>query len=134
MTTASTRSPRRRTVVALFAVLAVLCGFVVRLVDIQVVNAQVHIEESMEYALGSSRTLYGTRGQIVDADGDTLAGSILLYDGVLDGMPFRSVAKSFQAKTWRRLCEAWNWLETGDRSRIEALLPKRHGLGQYLSG
>jgi cell division protein FtsI (penicillin-binding protein 3) len=84
MTTRSTRSPRRRTVVALAVVLAVLAGFIVRLVDIQVVNADDHIADSMEVALGATRTLYGTRGEIVDESGQTLAGSILLYDGVLD--------------------------------------------------
>lgn len=84
MTTRSTRSPRRRTVVALAVVLAVLAGFIVRLVDIQVVNADDHIADSMQVALGASRTLYGTRGEIVDETGQTLAGSILLYDGVLD--------------------------------------------------
>ncbi|GAA1468083.1 peptidoglycan D,D-transpeptidase FtsI family protein [Microbacterium thalassium] len=80
----SARSPRRRTVVALAVVLAVLAGFIVRLVDIQVVNADDHIADSVANALGSSRTLYGTRGSIVDEEGETLAGSILLYDGVLD--------------------------------------------------
>jgi cell division protein FtsI (penicillin-binding protein 3) len=84
MTTRSTRSPRRRTVVALAVVLAVLAGFIVRLVDIQIVNADDHISDSMQVALGASRTLYGTRGEIVDESGQTLAGSILLYDGVLD--------------------------------------------------
>lgn len=84
MTTRSTRSPRRRTVVALAVVLAVLSGFIVRLVDIQIVNADDHIADSMQVALGASRTLYGTRGEIVDETGQTLAGSILLYDGVLD--------------------------------------------------
>ena len=84
MTTRSTRSPRRRTVVALAVVLAVLAGFIVRLVDIQIVNADDHIADSMQVALGASRTLYGTRGEIVDETGQTLAGSILLYDGVLD--------------------------------------------------
>lgn len=54
-----------------------------------------------------------------------------LHDGTLDGMPFRSVAKSFQAKTWRGLCEAWQGLQPVDRGRVEALLPRNHGLGQY---
>ncbi len=54
-----------------------------------------------------------------------------LYDGELDGMPFRAVAKSFQAKTWRRLCEAWQALGETDRARVETLLPQNHGLGQY---
>lgn len=84
MTTRSTRSPRRRTVIALAVVLAVLAGFIVRLVDIQIVNADDHVADSMQVALGASRTLYGTRGEIVDETGQTLAGSILLYDGVLD--------------------------------------------------
>jgi cell division protein FtsI (penicillin-binding protein 3) len=84
MTTRSTRSPRRRTVIALAVVLAVLAAFIVRLVDIQVVNADTHIADSMKVALGATRTLYGTRGEIVDETGQTLAGSILLYDGVLD--------------------------------------------------
>jgi cell division protein FtsI (penicillin-binding protein 3) len=84
MTTKSTRSPRRRTVVALAIVLAVLAGFIVRLVDIQVVSAREHIQDSIENALGSSRPLYGTRGSIVDEAGQTLAGSILLYDAQLD--------------------------------------------------
>lgn len=84
MTTRATRSPRRRTVVALAVVLAVLAAFVVRLIDIQVVNAKEHIADSMANALGASRTLYGTRGSIVDENGQTLAGSILLYDCQLD--------------------------------------------------
>lgn len=84
MTTRSTRSPRRRTVVALAVVLAVFAGFIVRLVDIQVVNAREHISDSLAYSFGAARTLYGTRGDIVDQSGQTLAGSILLYDAQLD--------------------------------------------------
>ena len=55
-----------------------------------------------------------------------------LYDGHLDGMPFRTVAKSFQAKTWRRLCKAWKALSPAEQARVEAFLPANHGLGQYL--
>lgn len=84
MSTRATRSPRRRTVVALGVVLAILIAFVVRLVDIQVVNADDHVADSVRMSLGASRTLYGTRGPIVDETGDVLAGSILLYDGQLD--------------------------------------------------
>ncbi|WP_203579227.1 peptidoglycan D,D-transpeptidase FtsI family protein [Microbacterium hibisci] len=80
MTTRSTRSPRRRTVVALAVVLAVLAGFIVRLVDIQVVNADDHIKDSLDVAFAGQQTLYGTRGAIVDENGQTLAGSILRYD------------------------------------------------------
>ena len=46
MTTRATRSPRRRTVVALAIVLAVLSAFVVRLVDIQGVSAREHVDDS----------------------------------------------------------------------------------------
>lgn len=84
MTTRSTRSPRRRTVVALAVVLAVLGGFVARLVDIQVVNAGEHISDSLALGFAAERKLYGTRGSIVDEAGATLAGSILLYDAQLD--------------------------------------------------
>ncbi|WP_439594192.1 peptidoglycan D,D-transpeptidase FtsI family protein [Microbacterium sp.] len=80
MTTRATRSPRRRTVVALAVVLAVLGAFFVRLVDIQVVNADEHVADSLDKALAGSQTLYGARGAIVDDTGQTLAGSILLYD------------------------------------------------------
>lgn len=81
MTTRSTRSPRRRTVVALGVVLAILAAFVVRLVDIQVVNADQHIKDSIAMGMGDSVTLKGTRGTITDADGTVLAKSTLLYDG-----------------------------------------------------
>ncbi|MFF2633759.1 peptidoglycan D,D-transpeptidase FtsI family protein [Microbacterium sp. NPDC058021] len=84
MTTRASRSPRRRTVAALAVVLAVLCGFIIRLVDIQVVNAEGHIADSQELAFGAKTDLYGTRGEIVDADGEALATSILMYDGKLD--------------------------------------------------
>ena len=80
MTTRSTRSPRRRTVVALAVVLAVLAGFTVRLVDIQVVNADEHVSDSLERAFQGSQVLHGTRGQIIDSTGQTLASSVLLYD------------------------------------------------------
>lgn len=54
-----------------------------------------------------------------------------LYDGSLDGMPFRTVAKSFQAKTWRRLCDMWHQMDPQDRARVEAILPSQHGLDSY---
>ncbi len=83
MTTRSTRSPRRRTVIALGVVLAVLAGFMVRLVDIQVVNAAANMAQAQSYSLGATRALYGTRGSIVDETGQPLAGSILQYDAQL---------------------------------------------------
>ncbi len=84
MTTVTSRSPRRRTVVALAVVLVVLVAFVVRLVDIQVVNAREHVDDSLAMGLESSRTLYGSRGAIVDANGTPLAASINRYDVQID--------------------------------------------------
>jgi len=65
-------------------VLAVLAGFVVRLVDIQVVNADEHVKDSLNVAFAGKEELYGTRGSIVDTNGQVLAGSILQYDCQLD--------------------------------------------------
>ncbi|MCT9819897.1 penicillin-binding protein 2 [Microbacterium sp. W1N] len=84
MTTRATRSPRRRTVVALAVVLAVFGAFVVRLVDIQVVNASDHIAESQHFATGTTVPLRGVRGEIVDEDGTVLASSTVLYDVEID--------------------------------------------------
>ena len=63
MTTRSTRSQRRRTVVALGVVLAILGGFIVRLVDIQVVSAGEHIEDSLATALGAPGRSTGRAGR-----------------------------------------------------------------------
>jgi cell division protein FtsI (penicillin-binding protein 3) len=84
MTTRATRSPRRRTVIALAVVLAVISVFVVRLVDIQVVNANEHIRVSQELASGTEVRLTGTRGDIVDGNGRVLATSTLVYDVSID--------------------------------------------------
>ncbi len=84
MTTRATRSPRRRTVIALAIVLIVLGAFVVRLVDIQVVNANDHVRTASKLATGASMTLYGARGPIVDTNGRILADSSMLYDVQID--------------------------------------------------
>ncbi len=108
MTTRSTRSPRRRTVVALAVVLVVLVTFVVRLVDIQVVNAREHVADSLSLGLAGQRVLYGTRGAIVDENGATLAGSILKYDAQLDPSNVNSITRTDAAGekstvTWPQL-------------------------------
>ncbi len=108
MTTRSTRTPRRRTVVALAVVLSVLAGFIVRLVDIQVVNADEHVSDSMDWAFAGTQELYGTRGAIVDENGQTLAGSILLYDCQLDPLLIRQTDESIiagksDARLWQEV-------------------------------
>lgn len=97
MTTRSTRSQRRRTVVALAVVLAVLAGFILRLVDIQVVNAEEHISDSQR-AFAASSTLYGARGSIVDDQGNTLAGSVIEYDCQLDPLLITQIDADIAAK------------------------------------
>jgi glutathione S-transferase len=44
-----------------------------------------------------------------------------LYEGELDGRPFRSVAKSFQVRVWRSLLDAWKALPEPGRRRLGAL-------------
>ena len=41
-----------------------------------------------------------------------------LYDGVLQGHAFRSVAKSFQVVVWRDLCAAWHTLSAADQQSL----------------
>ena len=85
-TTPVSRSPRRRTLVALSIVLIVLVAFVIRLVDIQVVSAREHVDESLSMGLQNSRIEYGSRGSIVDENGVTLASSVHRYDVQVDPM------------------------------------------------
>ncbi|WP_296195078.1 penicillin-binding protein 2 [uncultured Microbacterium sp.] len=79
MTTRATRTPRRRTVVALAVVLVVLVTFVVRLVDIQVVNARALEADAISKGMQMSITLNGSRGEIVDENGVVLAGNVKRY-------------------------------------------------------
>jgi glutathione S-transferase len=46
-----------------------------------------------------------------------------LYDGVLLGRPFRTVAKSFQVRVWRDVRAAWTALDAEARARVRKLLP-----------
>lgn len=51
-----------------------------------------------------------------------------LYDGVIDGLTYRSVAKSFQARVWNDCLARWDGLPSEARDRVEALLPLWHGI------
>jgi glutathione S-transferase len=46
-----------------------------------------------------------------------------LYDGEMLGSPFRSVAKSFQVRTWNDLRSRWQALADGDRTEVSRWLP-----------
>ena len=46
-----------------------------------------------------------------------------LYEGSLMGLPFRSVAKSFQVSSWRELCEQWQALADSARDQINTEFP-----------
>src|SRR5690606_5438718 len=93
MTTRATRGPRRRTVVALAVVLAVLTGFVIRLVDIQVVSAGEYTTAA-DRVMTNTTTLTGVRGDIVDADGSVLASSRTVYDYQLSPLVIRELEEN----------------------------------------
>ena len=70
---------RRRTVVTVVVLFAVIAVFVVKLVDIQVVRADTLSADSLGNR-SVENEVYGTRGDILDADGTVLAGSVMRYD------------------------------------------------------
>ncbi|CAN5250200.1 penicillin-binding protein 2 [soil metagenome] len=74
-----TRRSRARISLAVVGVFLVIALFVVRLVDIQIVQADELNAESQDKR---ARTLvtFGTRGDIVDSSGAVLADSVLRYD------------------------------------------------------
>ncbi|KJL17494.1 penicillin-binding protein 2 [Microbacterium azadirachtae] len=80
----ASRTSRRRTVLALAVILAVMCGFLVRLVDVQVLSASANVKQSVDWSLGSTREIDGARGKIVDSNGTVLAESQLVYDIDMD--------------------------------------------------
>ncbi|HVT36551.1 MAG TPA: glutathione S-transferase C-terminal domain-containing protein [Nevskiaceae bacterium] len=51
-----------------------------------------------------------------------------LYDGVIDGFPFRHVAKTFQARVWRDCLTHRSRLSSAARAQVDALLPANHGI------
>ncbi len=84
MTTRATRTPRRRTSVALLVIFGILLAFTVRLVDIQVVKADEYTDVFRAVRLAQGEVLYGTRGEIVDKDGTVLASTTVEYEMMLD--------------------------------------------------
>jgi cell division protein FtsI (penicillin-binding protein 3) len=69
----------RRIGVAIVAVFALLAVFIVRLVDIQVVQAE-SLTKAAQARQEFQSTVYGTRGEIVDTNGVVLAASVDRFD------------------------------------------------------
>ena len=46
-----------------------------------------------------------------------------LFNGELDGQPFRSVVKTFQVKTWRNLKQLWQGLDRDSQSQLVEHFP-----------
>ncbi|MGX5695365.1 peptidoglycan D,D-transpeptidase FtsI family protein [Agromyces soli] len=75
----TSRYPMRRVVVAGALLVAFVAVFVVKLVEIQVVRADEYNAEA-EQVRSVENTVYGARGDIVDANGTVLAGSVMRYE------------------------------------------------------
>lgn len=73
------RKTKRRTALAIVVIFAVISVFVVRLVDIQVVSAAEYNKDSLSKR-SVSQTVYGSRGNIVDTNGNVLADSVDRFD------------------------------------------------------
>ncbi len=69
----------RRVVIAGALLVAFVAVFVVKLVEIQVVRADEYNAEA-EQVRSVENTVYGARGDIVDANGTVLAGSVMRYE------------------------------------------------------
>ncbi len=74
-----TKRNRLRISIAVVAIFAVVCLFVVRLVNIQIVHAAELNTESYD-KMAQSLTTWGTRGAILDTNGAVLADSVERYD------------------------------------------------------
>ncbi len=129
MTTKATRSPRRRTVTAMLIVLAMVGVFIVRLVDIQVVNASAHIAEAHATdRLGVERTLPGVRGSIIDAQGTALASSVVVYDAQLDPMLIHDMEHDALRKpkvSWEQASAQIAAVTGQDAAEIRAMVTER---------
>ncbi|TFD68287.1 peptidoglycan D,D-transpeptidase FtsI family protein [Cryobacterium gelidum] len=73
------RSSRRRTFFTIVVLFAVIAVFLVRLVDIQVVQADSLTADSVgNRSVG--QVVYGSRGEIVDTNGVVLAGTVMRFN------------------------------------------------------
>jgi len=56
-----------------------------------------------------------------------------LYDGTLNGMRFRSVAKTFQVDVWNNLHQHWRNLSEKDKKQVSELLPDHTNLSKRIA-
>jgi cell division protein FtsI (penicillin-binding protein 3) len=73
------RHPMRRVLAAGIALVLLVGWFVIRLVDIQVVRA-AELNEASQDVRSRIDTIYGERGEILDANGTVLAESVMRYN------------------------------------------------------
>jgi cell division protein FtsI (penicillin-binding protein 3) len=78
------------------AIVAFVAVLVVRLVDIQVVRADSLDAQSAAQS-GDVATIYGSRGQIVDANGVVLADSVMRYDVAVSPVDAKSFPRQNKA-------------------------------------
>lgn len=93
--------PRRRTMVVFGTATVLMAAFAVRLVDIQLVQADELVSESQNYTGGGS-TIAGVRGEIVDQNGSILATTTLTYNVAVDPSQLRGEDKTnkVNAEQW----------------------------------
>ena len=72
-------SSKRRVAATVVVLVAIIGLFVVRLIDIQVVRADTLSADSLGNR-SVETTVYGSRGEILDANGVVLAGTVMRYD------------------------------------------------------
>lgn len=86
-----TRRSRARISIVVVVIFAIVATFTSRLVDIQLVQASELNAQSLSKR-AQELTTYGTRGEIVDANGAVLAGSVERYD--IEASPRNALTRS----------------------------------------
>ncbi|TFD84852.1 peptidoglycan D,D-transpeptidase FtsI family protein [Cryobacterium serini] len=94
----NSRSSRQRTVFTILVLFAVIAVFLVRLVDIQVVQADSLTKDSVgNRSVG--QVVYGSRGEIIDADGVVLAATVMRYNITMSPVNATPFKRTVDGKT-----------------------------------
>ncbi len=94
----NSRSSRRRTFFTVVVLFAVISVFLVRLVDIQVVQAAALTADSVgNRSVG--QVVYGSRGEIVDTNGVVLAGTVMRYNITMSPVNATPFKRTVDGKT-----------------------------------